>query len=342
MAQRRVTLAQVAEEAGVSSTTASFVLSGRTDMRISPDAQRRVREASDRLGYRPNLTARGLRTKVTHTFGLVSDIIASSGYAGEIIRGAVDEAATHQHMLFVGETQGDADLERQLVQELFDRQVDGLVYAVLGPRPCVPPETLRHRPAVLLQCIADGFDLPKVMPDDAQAGRESARALMVVGHREGVYAIGAHHRTEAHPAGIPAGLARMNGVEEVMAEHGTRLAGALQCTWEPAEGFAAVRSLLDSGVRPRALICANDRVAMGAYQALQEDGLRIPEDTSVVSVDNSDLATWLRPALSSVDLPYYEMGRLSVRLLAEPGDANGVHRVPMRMVARDSVAAPAG
>ena len=341
MPQRRVTLAQVAKEAGVSSTTASFVLSGRTDMRISADAQRRVREAADRLGYRPNLTARGLRTKVTHTLGLVSDSVASGGFAGDIIRGAVDEASAHQRMLFVAETQGDAGLERGLIQELLDRQVDGLAYAILGPRRHTPPDLLRNRPTVLLQCVSDDFDVPTVISDDVQAGREAARALMAAGHREGVYAIGGHHRSELLPEGILAGRARMRGTEEVLAEHGLRLAGVVQCRWEPADGHAAVGALLDSGVRPRALICANDRVALGAYQALHQRGLRIPEDVSVVSFDNSDLAAWLLPGLSSVDLPYYEMGRLSVRLLVEPGEANGVHRVPMRMVARDSVAPPA-
>ncbi|MFE3460630.1 LacI family DNA-binding transcriptional regulator [Nocardiopsis aegyptia] len=341
MPQRRVTLAQVAKEAGVSSTTASFVLAGRTDMRISADAQRRVRETADRLGYRPNLTARGLRTKVTHTFGLVSDVIATSGYTGDIIRGAVDEASAHQRMVFVGETQGDADLEGKLVRELLDRQVDGLVYAVMGPRAHTPPDLLRHRPTVLLQCVAEGFDAPSVMPDDTQAGREAARALLAAGHREGVYAIGAHHRVEEHPEGVLAGRARMRGVEEAMAEHGLRLAGAVQCSWEPAEGHAAVGALLDSGARPHALICANDRVALGAYQALHQRGLRIPEDVSVVSFDNSDLAAWLLPGLSSVDLPYYEMGRLSVRLLAGSEQRDGVHLVPMRLVARDSVGPPA-
>ncbi|MFI6575105.1 LacI family DNA-binding transcriptional regulator [Nocardiopsis sp. NPDC050513] len=342
MPKRRVTLAQVAEEAGVSSTTASFVLSGRTDMRISVDAQRRVREAADRLRYRPNLTARGLRTNVTHTLGLVSDTIATSQFTGEIIQGAVDEATAHQRMLFVGETQGNLDLESRLIQELLDRQVDGFVYAVMGPRPCAPPDLLRTRPTVLLQCIADSFDVPNVMPDDVGAGREAALALMAAGHREGVYAVGAHHRSERLPEGIPAGRARMRGVEEVLDEYGVRLAGTFQCRWEPAESYEAVSSLLDSGIRPRALICANDRVAMGAYQALQGRGLRIPEDTSVVSFDDSDLAVWLRPALSSVDLPYYEMGRLAVRLLVDPDRKAGVHQVPMRMVARDSVAPPAG
>ncbi|GAB3727161.1 LacI family DNA-binding transcriptional regulator [Nocardiopsis nanhaiensis] len=342
MTKKRVTLAHVAEEAGVSRTTASFVMSGRTDMRISEDSQHRVRAAAERLGYRPNQTARSLRTNVTRTLGLVSDTIASTQYAGEIIRGASDEAQERGLMAIVAETQADPRLERDLIQELLDRQVDGFVYAIMGPRHSEPPEALRHSQVVLLQCLGGDFDVPRIIPDDFQAGREAARALVEAGHLEGVHAIGAHHRTEAQPDGIDAGNERMRGAEEVLAEHGTAFAGVWQCVWEPQDGYRATRALLDSGSRPRALVCANDRVAMGAYQALQEDGVGIPEDVSVVSFDNSELAAWLRPGLSSVNLPYYEMGRLSVRLLLDPAAERTLHHVPMLMRERESVARVGG
>src|SRR5262249_24479740 len=110
----RATLRDVARRAGVSRTTASFVISGRTDMRISPDARERVLHAARELDYRPNLMARSLRTKHTRTIGLVSDTIATEPYAGEMIRGSLATALLCEHLLFVGETEGDATVEKRL------------------------------------------------------------------------------------------------------------------------------------------------------------------------------------------------------------------------------------
>ena len=115
MRPRQVTLQQVAQRAGVSRTTASFVLTGRdTDMRISNDARDRVLQAARELDYRPNRISQGLRTNVTHTIGLVSDTIATEPFAGEAIHGAVTAALAHDRMLFVVETEGDTQAEDRL------------------------------------------------------------------------------------------------------------------------------------------------------------------------------------------------------------------------------------
>ena len=130
----RVRLADVARHAGVSPTTASFVLTGRDDMRISAAVKRRVRASADELGYRPNLTARSLRTRSTRTIGLVSDTIASEPFAGQLVRGAISAAAERGHVVLIAETEGDADLEQRLLHEMLDRQVDGLLYAAMFTR----------------------------------------------------------------------------------------------------------------------------------------------------------------------------------------------------------------
>src|SRR5580765_2496366 len=114
----RVRLADVARHAGVSPTTASFVLAGRDDMRISEAVQTRVRAAAQELGYRPNLTARSLRTRSSRTIGLVSDTIATAPFAGELVRGAISAAAERGYVVLIAETEGDADLERRLLNEM--------------------------------------------------------------------------------------------------------------------------------------------------------------------------------------------------------------------------------
>lgn len=342
MTESRVTLADVARVAGVSRTTASFVLTGRTDMRISTDAQRRVLDAAAQLGYRPNLTARSLRTSVTRTIGLISDTIATTPYAGEVIRGALDTALKHDCLLFVAETGADRVAEERLIAEMVDRQVDGLVYAAMFTQHREPPESLRKRPTVLLNCVAESSDAPLVLPDEVEAGRTAARAVLEAGHKADIYVIGGRHTTPETPSGAYAGHERMRGIEEAFARAESEIGGVVECAWHgPEYGYEAVRDLLRSGRRPRALICMNDRLALGAYQVLQESGLTIPDDVSVVSFDDSDLASWLRPRLTSVALPHYELGKAAVDILLGNKLEAKIYRIPMPIRPRASVGPPA-
>ena len=187
---RRVTLREVAQRAGVSPTTASFVLAGREDMRISADARLRVRRAAAELDYRPNLTARSLRTKVTRTIALVSDTIATGPYGGAMVRGALSAALEEEHLLFVTETDGDGEVETRLVEDLLARQVDGFAYASMATRRVTVPKALAGHPVVLLNCTAGDGALPTVLPDERAAGRSAARVLLECGHRDGIVVLG--------------------------------------------------------------------------------------------------------------------------------------------------------
>ena len=335
MRPRRVTLQQVAKRAGVSRTTASFVLTGRhTDMRISEDAQQRVLKAASELDYRPNRISRGLRTNVTHTIGLVSDTIATEPFAGEAIRGAVTAALAHDRMLFVVETEGDRHAEDQLIRDMLDRQVDGFIYAAMFTREVSVPARLSGQPLVLLNCTAADSRAPAVIPDEVNAGRDAAQVLLDAGHRDGIFIVG-----EAAPH-VFAGRERVAGITEAIEAAGVALAGFLACSWAPTPAHAAVSELLSTGSRPGAFICLNDRVALGVYEAVSEAGMRMPDDVSVVSFDDSFLAPWLRPALTSVALPHYDMGKLAVELLIADDDDTAEHRVAMPVHLRESVASP--
>src|SRR4029453_7930759 len=131
----RATLQDVAERSGTSRTTAHYVLTGRDrEMRIAEETRRRVMRAAHELDYRPNLMARGLRTRVTRTIALITDTVASEPYAGERVYGALVAAGERGYLLFVSETGDDPDLEAHLVGELLDRQVDAYLYATLFTR----------------------------------------------------------------------------------------------------------------------------------------------------------------------------------------------------------------
>lgn len=348
MGPRRVTLAEVAERAGVSRTTASLVLAGRgRELRISQTVEERVTKAAKELAYRPNIVSRGLRTGTTRTIGFVSDTVATTRLAGDMIKGALEAAREHGMLLFIGETEGETDLERGLLQAMHDRQVDGIIYASMFTRAVKVPATLTTGPAVLLNAVPKrASTLPSVVPDETEAGRAAARVLLDAGHRDGIHLIGAGPRVRDVPPEALAGVERLTGIREVLTKAKVKIASGHVCAdWQPDLGYEATRGLLEN-TRPRALICLNDRIAVGAYQALDDFDLKVPSDVSVVSFDDHPVATWIRPKLTTIALPHYELGRKAVEvLLTEIGRSDtaaegATHRVPMPVRVRDSVATP--
>jgi LacI family transcriptional regulator len=324
--QHKVTLSDVANRARVSATTASYILNGRSvEMRISPDTEQRVLDAVAALGYRPNRSARSLRMARTATFGLISDFIASGQYSSQMLAGASAAARLSDHLVVIGETGGDPDLERLLIEEMLDRQVDGLIFATLrASRVRINPLLTGVR-TVLLNCVDLESEVPSVLPDDFEGGRSAAAVLLDAGIAEAVYVVGEDPTPEAL-----AGQLRLAGVQQRLGENGVRLAGVVPCPWEVRPAYDAVDDWLRLGGRPAGLVCLNDRIAMGTYQALADHGLRLPADVSVVSFDGSELATWLRPQVTSVALPFDELGKRAVELLMDPALQSGsVVRVPM-------------
>jgi LacI family transcriptional regulator len=330
---RRITLVDVATKAGVSRTTASFVLTGRRDMRISADAEERVLQAARELQYRPNLLARSLSTNLTQTIGLISDYVASEPFAGQMIRAGIVSAIRHDHLLFVAESEGGVDLEDRLVRSMLDRGVGGFIYASMYTRRVELPSALAGQRIVCLNCIATATT-PAVIPAERAAGRNVARALLRVGHRDAIYLVG------ETPGDVIAAGEREAGARSELSAYGVDFAGRLDCLWWPGEAYDAVRGLLASGARPTAFLCLNDRIALGTYQACAEMGLRIPADVSVISFDDSDLATWCRPGITSAALPHAEMARIAVETLLGVLPEVGTVEVPMRVVVRQSVGPP--
>jgi len=327
----RVTLAQVAAQAGVSTTVASFVLAGRQDQRIAEATKQRVRAAADALAYQPNLAARTLRTGMSGTIALVFDFVSSTPYASAAVRGAL----------------GDVELEKRLLQGLVGRSVDGFVYAAMLPLTASVPKEIHDLPLVLLNCTSTDVEAPEVVPDERKAGATAARALLDAGHRDGIVFLG------DLPDGVPGGPQRgglgsgalperRRGIDAELKRAGVRLAAAVCLRdWEPEASRDAVAGLLQTGEAPRALICADDRVALGAYHALAGAGLRIPDDVSVISFEDSDLAGWLEPGLTSIALPHEELGRTAVELLMDPARRATRRSVLMPLHSRSSIGAPA-
>lgn len=349
MARKRVTLADVAAAAGVSSPTASLVLSGRgAELRISAAVRRRVREVAEELGYRPNIVSVGLRKGSSRTLGFVSDTVATSQLAGDLIKGALEGALARGYMLFIGETEGDPDVERRLLETMADRQVDGIVLASMYTQDRPLPAGLDQVPVVLLNALgADPLGAPPtVVPDEVAAGRAAARLLVDAGHRR-IHLVGAGPGPDDYPPGTVAGRERLAGILDVLGSEGIAPAsGVISADWLPELGWEAARRILADDGPGRAMIAFNDRVGFGAHQATQAAGLSIPRDLSIVSFDDHPLAGWLRPGLTTFALPHYDLGRRAVEILldcvTDPGSEatrpGTVHRIPMPLRLRDSVA----
>ncbi len=309
-------------------------------MGISAQAEERVNKAARELGYRPSLLARGLRTNLSQTIGLISDVVATEPYAGELIRGSMYTAVRHQQLMLIGESGGDAKVEDQLIHGMLDRGVDGFIYAAMSTRTAAPSRILRGHPLVLLNCVTKAHGISAVVPDEHAAGVTSARALLEAGHRDAIFVVG------QSPDHVVAAVERIAGIREALSGEGTRLAGQLDCLWWPEDSYTAVSAFLAGGGRPSAFICLNDRTAFGVYQAMSDAGLRIPEDVSIVSFDDSELASWLRPQLTSIAIPHFDMGRRAVELLLDhesAADREGpaaVERLPMPIHSRGSVGPP--
>jgi LacI family transcriptional regulator len=181
--KQRPTSRDVARLAGVSHTAVSFVFNGRAEGNLSPATQERIRQAAVQLGYRPDPVARGLRRRRTAVIGLVTDEIASSPFAGRLLRGAMETAWDNEHLVLTVDSGGDPAKEDAAVAELLDRRVDGIIYAAFSLRRVRVPEGLHRTHSVLANCVPEDDSLPAVIPAERAGGRTAARLLLDEGHR---------------------------------------------------------------------------------------------------------------------------------------------------------------
>lgn len=341
MTGKRVTLADVARLAGLSPTAASMILNGRPDTRLSQDAHDRVHAAAAELGYRPNVAARGLRTDKTLTIGFISDVVATTRFASGLIRGALEAAEAAGHVVLVLETEGDPARETEAIEAVLDRQVDGIIFGTMRAREVFVPE-LPARTAVVMLNATNARHTTSVLPDEVAGGELAVRLLLDHGHRDGIALIGQSDEVEKDVFRSATVARRVAGIRGAMTAAGAEfVAEESFWLWEPDEGYRATKALLERRGDVKALLCMNDRIAFGAYQALADAGLSVPHDVSVVSFDNDEIAAYLRPGLTTVALPHEDMGRRAVELLLS-GGSEGETLIPMPAVERGSIAPPAG
>lgn len=335
MVKRRPTLADVAQRVGVSATTVSFVLNNRPNTRIAEETAERIRQAAAELGYQADPTARGLRTGRSQAVGFVSDEVTLTRYASPMIRGLLDAGTAREHVVIMTETDNRPEQLEESIRALLARRIDGLLFGLMRARRVDLPEIPRKIPAMMVNGTSAGR--PAVLPDEYRGGLAAINHLIAAGHTR-IALIGRSARHLDPYVSVTIGR-RLAGVDDGMAAAGLTFRHEVEgADWEPELGYQGGLTVFGA-TDVTAILAANDRVALGVYQAAQERGLSIPGDVSVMSFDDEQVATYLRPQLSSVRLPYLEMGRTAMERLLDgfdPADDSET-LVPMPLVERESV-----
>jgi LacI family transcriptional regulator len=304
---RRVTIADVAREAGVSSQTVSRALNNKTE--ISASTRERVLAVVERLGFRPSTLARGLVTQRTSTLGLVVPDIANPFFS-EVARGAEDAAHEGGYSLLLCNTKEDPGREVEALRTLEAQQVDGILLCSSRLSGEQFSAMLNQLPAVVLvNRVLPGSGLRSVCIDDEAGARRATQHLLAGQRREIAFLAG--------PPASYSGQNRARGYRSALAEAG--VAGdpdlCLACAPHLEGGFQAATQLLSRRAGVDALLCYNDLVAVGALQACASQGRRVPDDIAVIGFDDILLAGLVTPPLTTLRSDKRGLGAEAVRLL---------------------------
>ena len=304
MARRPPTSHDVARHAGVSQPTVSRAL--RDDPSVALATRRAVREAAAALGYVPSQRGRSLSTRRTGQIGVVISDLANPFYL-EVLDAVHDAlGAAGRRMLVLTPDEDDALLARRLL----DGALDGAILSTTLLESPLPGELARRSfPFVLLNRGVDGAPGDVVVTDNVAGGRLAARAFLEAGHRDIAAVFG--------PPDTSTGRDREAGFRALMAEAAIELPDGRvrRGPFDFTVGYGAARELRSSGAT--GLFCANDVLAIGAYNGLRSLGVRIPEDVSLVGVDDIAIASWEVFRLTTVRQDIEDMVRRGVELLLE-------------------------
>jgi len=309
---RPATLRDVATAAGVHPATASRALNPGTRLLVSEETARRVSEAADRLGYRPNPVARSLRTRRSHTIGvLIPDL--NNPLFPPIVRGIEDRLGEHGYVALIGNTDADLAKERLVFDQMRARHVDGFVLATaIAGSPILAEAAEGDVPVVLVNRTSQDYPFSSVSVDNEQGVRAAVAHLTSLGHTRIGHIAG--------PQNVSTGAARFRGFQAGMAAHKLPVADeqvVYASAYSLEEGVRCGRELLGRGGGLTAVVAGNDMLAVGCYGAFDELGLRCPEDISVIGFNDMPFVDRLRPPLSSVRFPHYQLGTEAAALLLE-------------------------
>ena len=336
MADAKVSMQDIATRLGVSVKTVSGALHGGS-IRMAEETRQKIKALADELGYKPNLVARGMRQGYLPILGIVADGLITQPFATEIMR-SFDNAARADGLSVVVTNIGGRGIEAS-VAELQRLMPQTIAYASMYHQVVAIPEAVRDAIALMVNCRDEAGVIPSLVP------AEHAAAETVVEH---LFSRERRRIAFLNLPGLVAGRMREAGFRAAHAARGI----AVEESWvRPAtrgplysdRARSLVRDhvteLFAGPVRPDAILCGNDRVALEVYGAMRHVGLRIPEDVAIASFDNQvEIAARLDPPLTTMELPHRTMGRRAGEILSgHRRPAEMVEEIPFRLVERASV-----
>lgn len=303
------TIREVAEKAGVSPTTVSHVVNNTRY--VSANVRERVLQAMVDLGYRPNALARSLRRGETKTLGLILPDSANPFFAE--IGHAIEAAAfSSGYSVILCNTEGDLEKETLYTDVLSKKQVDGMIFVTTGDNPSSIQELLtQNLPIVVVDRDPQTADVDAVLTDNRQCGYLATQHLIQLGHRRIGCIMG--------PSNVTPSAMRVTGYQDAMRENHLPVEEIwlVRGDFHPDSGHAAAMELLRQPNPVTAIFVCNDMMAIGALRAAYESGLRVPEQLSIVGVDNIDLASYTIPPLTTITQPKAEIGQTAFHLLVQ-------------------------
>ncbi|MDF2825400.1 MAG: LacI family transcription regulator [Mycobacterium sp.] len=329
------TIQDVARVAGVHPGTASRALNPALVGRISAETSRRVREAATQLGYVPDPFGRNLRTKRSHTIGVLIPDLGNPVFP-PIVRGIEDGLREAGFEALLANTDDSTEREGQLIRVLTARRCDGFIIASSRrDDPAVAALLATDKPVVLVNRLMDTATA-SVASDDAAGMAAAVTHLIELGHTDIAHVSG--------PATLSMTQVRRSAFEDAMAAAGVPADPHLIATadrYAVDEGRDAFGALLDRHA-PTAVIAGNDMIALGCYSALRARELRCPHDVSVVGFNDMPLSGFLDPALTTVSIPQNDIGAAAAQLVLDliAGAAPQHRLLPVGLVVRSSTAAP--
>ncbi len=329
------TIQDVAREAGVSPSTVSNVLNNRW-RQTSKETRERILEVSRRLNYQPNAMAAALRRRSTRTIGLIVTSVLNPFYTA-VVRGIQDEARRHGYTPILGNTDDDPEQERDMLNTLRAKQVDGMLIVTTGG--C--HETIQNVsdlgvPIVMVDRGDPGLNLDTVGVDNVQAAENAVTYLTGLGHRR-IAIVG------GLTSGVPTRAHRLQGYLKALSSAGLPADESYQenLATSVENGSAAAARLMALPEPPTAIMATNTFMAIGVIQELKRRGLKMPDDVSFLMFDDPEWASLHTPGITTVSQPIQEIGARAFQLLEarmikeKTGDREEV-LFPTSLLVRDS------
>lgn len=302
-----VTIYDVAREAKVSMATVSRVVNGNPN--VKPATRDRVNEVIKRLNYRPNAVARGLASKKTTTVGVIIPDI-SNIYYSELARGLEDIATMYKYQTIISNSDNDAQKEQEIFNNLLSKQVDGIIF--LGGT--LSKETTNIIKTSSVPVVVSGTHdldarLPAVNIDYVNASKEITEKFVQDGVKKFAFVGGGY--SEKAQIDILEGMKSVLSANNIKLDDASIYIGQEQYL-DGEKAYEAIKSQ-----NPEVIMCISDEQAIGIVHAAQDDGKDIPNELQVISFNNTRLVKMVRPKLSSVMQPLYDIGAVGMRLLTK-------------------------